>query len=134
MHILGDFDVIQEKIRKFKERSRLDANFAAFLSRESDDLKSVEANPSTSKFFESHISDPLQTTSGPPGMSNKQLEREVYLEALKCEQERYKALIENSRLEQEKLRRENDLMDLQIQCVQADLELKKQMLQEKRSF
>ena len=130
--MITDYDVIREKIRKFKERSRIDTNFAAFLARESDEAKSEEGMESwkTTKFFE--VNNSFKNTSTvSSAMSNKQLEREVFLEALKCEQERYKTLVENSRLEQEKLRRENDYMELQVQLAQADLAIKKQALHEK---
>ena len=131
--IVTDYDVIREKIRKFKERSRMDSNFAAFLSRESDEPKTIEGMEGwkATKIFE--VNDPTisNTSTVSSAMSNKQLEREVFLEALKCEQERYKTLVENSRLEQEKLKRENDYMDLQVQLAQADLAIKKQALHEK---
>ena len=93
----------------------------------------AESNQLAGKYVADRLSDPLQASSsgGSSGMSNKQLEREVFLEALKCEQERYKSLVENSRLEQDKFKRENDLIDLQVQMAQADLALKKQLLQEK---
>ena len=131
--MITDYDVIREKIRKFKERSRIDTNFAAFLARESDEAKSEEGMESwkTTKFFEVNNSSFKNTSTVSSAMSNKQLEREVFLEALKCEQERYKTLVENSRLEQEKLRRENDYMELQVQLAQADLAIKKQALHEK---
>ena len=64
-------------------------------------------------------------------MSNKQLEREVFIEALRCEQERLKSLVENGQLEKDKLRRETELMDVQLQLAQAELALKKQECQEK---
>ena len=131
--MITDYDVIREKIRKFKERSRIDSNFAAFLARESDEAKSEEGTESwkTTKFFEVNNSSFKNTSTVSSAMSNKQLEREVFLEALKCEQERYKTLVENSRLEQEKLRRENDYMELQVQLAQADLAIKKHALHEK---
>ena len=34
-----DLDIIKEKIRKLKERARIDSIFASFLNRESDDIK-----------------------------------------------------------------------------------------------
>ena len=128
-----DADVIREKIRKFRERARTDQNFATFLLRESDGLKIEGLQNVGSKLTETQIGDhALMTDSASTSnMSNKQLEREVYLEALKCEQERFRYLVENSRLEQDKLKRENELIDLQVQMAQHDLALKKQHLQEK---
>lgn len=127
-----DADVIREKIRKFRERARTDQNFATFLLRESDGLKIEGLQNVGSKPMETLSENALMTDSASTSnMSNKQLEREVYLEALKCEQERFRYLVENSRLEQDKLKRENELIDLQVQMAQHDLALKKQHLQEK---
>ena len=133
--VTSDIDMINEKLRKLKERAALDVNFAAFLSRESDDIKNDGTiTVSTSKIV--HLdavkdSPMINTSTVSSGVSNKQLEREVYLEALRCEQERYRTLVENGRLESDKLRREADFMDVQLQLAQAELALKKQECAEK---
>ena len=75
-------DVIKEKIRKLKERARIDSNFSSFLNRESDDIKHdhiTMKNIVTS----SEGPDKMVVTSTSNSLSNKQLEREVYIEALR---------------------------------------------------
>jgi len=128
-----DIDMINEKLRKLKERAALDVNFAHFLSRESDEIKTETMNVSTSKVvhLDAVKDSPMVSTASVSNVSNKQLEREVYLEALRCEQERFRTLVENGRLESDKLRREADFMDVQLQLAQAELALKKQECAEK---
>ena len=128
-----DIDMINEKLRKLKERAALDVNFAHFLSRESDEIKTETMNVSTSKVvhLDAVKDSPMVSTASVSNVSNKQLEREVYLEALRCEQERFRTLVENGRLESDKLRRETDFMDVQLQLAQAELALKKQECAEK---
>merc|ERR1712004_193621 len=128
-----DIDMINEKLRKLKERAALDVYFAHFLSRESDEIKTETMNVSTSKVvhLDAVKDSPMVSTASVSNVSNKQLEREVYLEALRCEQERFRTLVENGRLESDKLRREADFMDVQLQLAQAELALKKQECAEK---
>ena len=79
-----DLDVIKEKIRKLKERARIDSNFATFLSRESDEIKHehlVTKNIVTSSEGPDKVI--VTSTSTSNSLSNKQLEREVYIEALR---------------------------------------------------
>lgn len=126
-----DFDIIREKIRKVKERAAIDTSFALFLNRESDESKLSNERPATSTDHDQRLMPGPSSIVNSSSLSNKQLEREVYMEALRCEQERFKYLVENGKLENEKLRREADFMDVQLQLAQADSALKRQECQEK---
>ena len=128
--VANDIDVVNEKLRKLKERAALDSNFAQFLNRESDDIKNETVGVTASKIVQlDSIKESISASTS--NYSNKQLEREVYLEALRCEQERYRNLVETGRLESDKLRRESDYMDVQLQLAQAELAMKKQECAEK---
>ena len=50
---------------------------------------------------------------------------------LRCEQEKYRIMVENGQLERDKLQREANWMDIQLQLAQTELALKKQECQEK---
>ena len=129
-----DFDVIKEKIRKVKERVQVDPSFAAFLKRESDGDPLSKSDVVLNKVALSTnegIAEKSGMSQSSSAMSNKQLEREVFMEALRCEQERFRVLIENGQLEKDKLQRETNWMELQLQIAQADLALKKQECQDK---
>ena len=128
-----DLDVIKEKIRKLKERARVDSNFAAFLRRESDEVKTEGVGQFTTKNIvtSSEGPDKVVVTSTSNSLSNKQLEREVYIEALRCEQEKFRIMVENGQLEKDKLKREANWMEIQLQLAQTELALKKQECQEK---
>ena len=52
------------------------------------------------------------------------IEREVYLETLRCEQERYQQIVETGKLEREKLIKETDLVQVQLELAKAELALK----------
>lgn len=130
-----DYDVIREKIRKLKERAATDPPFAAMLARESADAANeaefaIKPATSTSERVVDTTATATATAAHGTG-SVKQLEREIHLEALRCEQERYRVIVENGRLESDKLRRETQLMDLQVQMAQFELALKKQECQER---
>ena len=131
-----DFDVIREKIRKLRERAKIDPSFAAFLLRESDEIKQEVLPGHTNKNFNLQTGVPESTSdkvvAGASGsLTNKQLEREVFVESLRYEQERYKILVENGQLEKDKLHRESNFLDIQLQLAHAELALKKQECQEK---
>ena len=126
--------MIKEKIRKLKERARVDSNFAAFLRRESDEVKQeggVGQFTTKNIVTSSEGPDKVVVTSTSNSLSNKQLEREVYIEALRYEQEKFRIMVENGQLEKDKLQREANWMEIQLQLAQTELALKKQECQEK---
>ena len=126
--------MIKEKIRKLKERARVDSNFAAFLRRESDEVKQeggVGQFTTKNIVTSSEGPDKIVVTSTSNSLSNKQLEREVYIEALRYEQEKFRIMVENGQLEKDKLQREANWMEIQLQLAQTELALKKQECQEK---
>ncbi len=132
MGIELDFDIIREKVRKLKERAASDASFAAMLARESDERPvaiGLGTPTGSGKGLGLAASSEMDLVSG--GASLKQLEREVFMEALRCEQERSRIVIENGRLESDKLKRETEMLHIQLQLAQADLALKRQECEEK---
>lgn len=129
--LILDFDVIREKVRKLKERSNLDPAVAALLARESDDNKGAAELIYAKQTSGGTLQDTDRSMAESTSMSSKQLEREVYVEALRCEQERHRCIVENGRLESEKLKRESDWMDVQLQMAHADLAMKRQECQDK---
>ena len=71
-------------------------------------------------------SETLDTSSHP-----RLIEKEIYLEKLRCEQQRYKQIVENGKLEKEKLIKETDLVQVQLELAKAELALKQHMCQVK---
>ena len=59
-------------------------------------------------------SETLDTSSHP-----RLIEKEIYLEKLRCEQQRYKQIVENGKLEQEKLIKETDQRNLSKKVVKV---------------
>jgi hypothetical protein len=59
------------------------------------------------------------------------LEREVFMETLRCEQERYRQIVENGKLEKEKLLKETEMVQVQLELAKAELALKHHFCQAK---
>jgi hypothetical protein len=53
------------------------------------------------------------------------------MEALRCEQERYKVIVENGKLEKEKILRETEMAQVQLDLARAELALKQHLCQTK---
>jgi hypothetical protein len=65
------------------------------------------------------------------GYYSRQKSIHTYLFLFRYEQEKFRIMIENGQLEKDKLQRESNWMEVQVQLAQTELALKKQECQEK---
>lgn len=129
-----DWDVIKEKLAKLKERAVTDEPFAAALARESgEDAGKIKFGASLKTRPGAMVPGSLELSSSgvDPDSNPKVIEKEIYLEMLNSEQERFRQIVENGRLEKEKLLKETDLVQTQLELAKAELALKLHMCQSK---
>ena len=59
------------------------------------------------------------------------LERDILIESLRCEQERFRQIVENGRLEKEKLLKETEIVQVQLDLAKTEHALKQHLCQSK---
>ena len=96
----------------------------------------ISADDGFSRFKTCDVFDSVASTSASASASAstsnpRVLERDVLMEALRCEQERFRKIVETGRLEKEKLLKETEMVQVQLELAKTELALKQHLCQVK---